>query len=147
MEPVLEMVKMALLVIGGGVGVKLFEAFFLSKEKKADIDKGLRAELREELLYLRGELKLINVAYDKLKKEVLELIGDNKVKNVEISELQHKINRLLDGIIEKEKNIITTLIAHYLVFDRYQDTNDYLKKMNEIVEKIVKNREMHDKAN
>jgi len=146
MDAILEIAKIVILIVGGGVGVKLFELFFLSKSKKADIEKTLRMELREELTYLRAELKLINTEYDKLKKEVLELISDNKTKNVEITELQYKINRLLDSmkesqISEREKNMVTHLIAYYSFRDKYKDAHEYLQEVNDIVEKIVKNRE------
>jgi hypothetical protein len=67
----------------GGVGLKLIDTFFLSKEKKADVASEFRDELREEMKAQREEIKLLRADIDKWKLRyygLLELIAKHDIE-------------------------------------------------------------------
>ena len=67
----------------GGVGLKLIDTFFLSKEKKADVASEFRDELREEMRAQKLEIKELRSDVDKWKLRyygLLELIAKHDIE-------------------------------------------------------------------
>lgn len=69
-------------IIGGGIGVKMIDAFFLPKAKQQDIATLIREELRGDIQGYRDEVEKLRQDLDYWKTryfELIEILVENQI--------------------------------------------------------------------